>query len=447
MPSNLRRAASFFLLLAVMLAAKTARAAAGQQSSTTTAQQPAGKSRDSQPVTQYTLPPDKLRESEDLARTGHELYFEDFAVSTILLILLLRLRVASQFRTWAERATRNRFGQALIFTALILGALDLALLPWRARGHALALQYNLSVQSWGSWLGDVAKGEAITILIGALLAFLAFKFLERSPRRWWLGFWAIAVPLVVFGTFLEPLVFEPMFYDFRPLAASHADLTHKIQELGERAGMTIPENRIFEMLASKKLNELNAYVTGIGPSKRVVVWDTLLAKMTDNETLDVVGHELGHYVLGHVWKGIVLSVIGLFVSLWVLHWLLDATLNRWAGQFGIRQLADWPTLAVLWLLASLLTFAATPIDNAVSRYFEHQADQFGLEVIHGVVPDAPQVAAHSDQVLGEVDLEEPDPSPLVVFWFYDHPSIASRIQFSLHYDPWSGGRQPEFVGR
>jgi STE24 endopeptidase len=434
------------LLFLVMLSAPMA-ATAQRQPAVASAQQSQSSLAASQPITQYTLPPEKLREAVDLARTGRELYFEDFAASIILLILLLRLRIASRFRDWAEAATSNRLGQAAIFTALLLVTMDLLVLPLDARGHALVLQYRLSVQPWGSWLADFAKNQAFTILIGALLAWLAFIFLQRSPRRWWFWFWCIAVPLVVFATFLEPLVFEPMFYDFRPLAASDPQLTQKIEEISARAGIEIPENRIFEMLASKKLNELNAYVTGIGPSKRVVVWDTLFAKMTDDEVLDVVGHELGHYVLGHVWKGIVLSMIGLFISLWILRWLLELALNRWAGQFGIRQLADWPTLAALWLLASLLTFAATPITNAISRHFEHQADQFGLEVIHGVVPDAPQVAAHSDQVLGEVDLEEPDPSPLAVFWFYDHPPIAQRIQFSLHYDPWASGQKPEFVGR
>jgi Zn-dependent protease with chaperone function len=257
--------------------------------------------------------------------------------------------------------------------------------------------------------------------------------------------WCIAVPLTIAGAFLEPLVVEPMFYDFRPLAASHAELTRKIEEVSARAGVEIPPDRIYEMLASRKLNELNAYVTGIGASKRVVMWDTLLAKMNDDEALFVFGHELGHYVLGHVWKGIAMGAIALAFGLWLLARVLGWSIAKWGAAFGIRGLADWPSLAVLWLLASLLIFLSTPLTSAVSRYMEHQADQFGLEVIHGVVPNAPQVAAQSDQILGEVDLEEPDPSPLVVFWFYDHPPIATRIQFSLHYDPWSRGRAPEFI--
>lgn len=398
------------------------------------------------PITQYTLPPEKLRAAVDLARIGRGLYFAEFAGSILLLVALLRFRVAAKFRDWAERASRIRIAQAAIFVFLLLGVIHVALLPLHAYGHALVRQYNLSVQSWSSWLADNLKSEAITIAIGALLAWIASIFLRRNPRRWWIGVWCIAVPLMMFGAFLEPLVVEPMFYDFRPLVASHPELTRKIEEVASRAGVEIPADRIYEMLASQKVNELNAYVTGIGASKRVVMWDTLLARMSDDEALYVFGHELGHYVLGHVWKGLALSAIGLALSLWLLARALDWSLIRWGAAFGIRGLADWPALALLWLLASLLIFVSAPLTSAVSRYMEHQADQFGLEVIHGVVPDVSQVAACADQILGEVDLEEPEPSPLAVFWFYDHPPIAERIQFSLHYDPWSQGRAPEFIG-
>jgi Zn-dependent protease with chaperone function len=396
-------------------------------------------------VTGYTLSPGKLQASIDLARIGRELYFAEFAMSIVALLALLRLGVIAKFRDWAEAVSRFRIVQAAVFTFLLLLTLHIFFLPLHARGHMLVLHYNLSVQSWSSWLADNLKGELITIAIGALLAWVAFAFLRRSPRHWWIGVWCIAVPLTVAGAFLEPLVVEPMFYDFRPLAASHAELTRKIEEVSARAGVQIPPDRIYEMLASRKLNELNAYVTGIGASKRVVMWDTLLAKMNDDEALFVFGHELGHYVLGHVWKGIALGAISLAFGLWLLARVLGWSIAKWGAAFGIRGLADWPSLALLWLLASLLIFFSTPLTSAVSRYTEHQADQFGLEVIHGVVPDAPQVAAQSDQILGEVDLEEPEPSPLAVFWFYDHPPIATRIQFSLHYDPWSQGRAPEFI--
>lgn len=397
------------------------------------------------PITRYTLPPEKLRQAIELAHTGRELYFAEFGLSILVLIVLLRWHGAAKFRDWAVRVSRFRIVQATIFAALLLLALDLAVLPLHVWGHVLGLRYNLSVEGWGPWFLDWAKSQAIVIAVGALVAWIAAGLLKRSPRRWWFAAWLIALPLIFFAALVEPVLIEPLFYNFQPLSQSHPELARKIEEVATRAGAQIPEDHIYEMLASRKLNELNAYVSGIGASKRVVLWDTLMSRMTDDEVLLVVGHELGHYVLGHIWKGIVISAIGLFFGLWLLARLLNWTIERWGPSWHIRDVTDWAALAALWLLGSLVLFASTPLDNAVSRYFEHQADVFGIEVAHGIVPDVPQVAARADQILGEVDLEEPDPSPLTVFWFDDHPPIAKRIEFDLQYDPWSSGHSPEFI--
>jgi Zn-dependent protease with chaperone function len=119
--------------------------------------------------------------------------------------------------------------------------------------------------------------------------------------------------------------------------------------------------------------------------------------------------------------------------------------NRWGGVWGLRGMDDWASLPVLLLFLSLLGFLVTPAANAYSRRIEHQADQYGLEVLHGIVPDAPAAAARSLQIMGEEDLEELSPSRAVVFWFYSHPPIHDRIIFARTYDPWSQGQSPEFV--
>ena len=200
------------------------------------------------------------------------------------------------------------------------------------------------------------------------------------------------------------------------------------------------------MDASAKLKELNAYVTGLGATKRVVVWDTTIRRMTEDEVVFVYGHEMGHYVLGHVRDGILFSCAVLFFFLYLAYRLLHWMLARWGETWAIRGADD---LA----FASGVDFAAVAfwlpvharMPNAYSRHLEHQADQYGLEVIHGLVPDAPAVAAHAFQILGEVDLEEPNPSTAVKFWFYNHPPLDERMRFAETYDPWAQGRAPEFV--
>jgi len=245
--------------------------------------------------------------------------------------------------------------------------------------------------------------------------------------------------------FIVPLVIDPLFYKFEPLASTQPALTQEIGQVVERAGMHIPADHMFEMLASKKLKSVNAYVTGIGGSKRVVVWDTTVADMTPPEVLFVFGHEMGHYVLGHIWKGILFSIAVVLVFLYLGFHSLRWALARWGTGWGIRGADDWASLPVLLLLFSILTFLGSPIFNGFSRVQEHHADIYGLEVTHGLTPDSQQVAAQAFQVLGEIDLGDPDPNPFIEFWLFSHPSDKDRIDFALHYDPWGQGQEPQFV--
>jgi Zn-dependent protease with chaperone function len=154
---------------------------------------------------------------------------------------------------------------------------------------------------------------------------------------------------------------------------------------------------------------------------------------------------MGHYVLGHIRDGIVFAAVLLFVCLFAGFHLFRWAVSRWGGKYDVRGVDDWASLPILFLLLSFFGFLVTPIQNAYSRHLEHQADQYGLEVVHGIVPDVPDVAAQSFQILGDIDLEEPSPSWLVRFWFYDHPPIAERILFARSYDPWAKGESPRFV--
>ena len=379
------------------------------------------------------------------ARARHQLYFLNFAYSIVALLLLLRWRVAPKFRDWAERATRNRFLQACVFAPAFLLTIDLLSLPGGMIGHWLARRFGQSIQSWGSWSLDWAKGEVLGLALGVCLVWLLYAVMRRSPRRWWIYAWFASLPILVFLVFVSPLVVEPLFFHFTPLAASDPELAAQLERVVARAGQDIPETRMYVMNASSKLNALNAYVTGLGASERVVVWDTTIAQMTTPQIVFVFGHEMGHYVLGHIRKGIAFGSAALLVFLFAGARVLEWAIGRCGRGWEIRGVDDWASLPAALLLIVLFSFAFTPIDNAYSRHLEHQADQYGLEVVHGILPDAPQVAAQSFQILGEVDLEEPNPSWLVKAWFYTHPPIGERIAFAHNYDPWDHGQAPAFV--
>jgi len=393
----------------------------------------------------YTLSPGQEAQAVAYARARHELYFFDAAYGVLLLILLLQLRVAVKFRELAERAAGNNFVSTVIFVPLTILAIDILSFPTGIWSHRLALKYQQSIEGWASWLVDWIKGEAIEVAIGILLVWILYFVIRKSPRRWWLYFWLAAVPLIILGAVAEPLIVEPLFFTFTPLANSQPHLAERIESVVRRAGLEIPQDRMFEMKASSKLKSVNAYASGLGATKRVVVWDTSLQRMSEDEILFVFGHEMGHYVLGHVRAGILFSCAVLIVFLYLAYRLLHWMLSRWGKNWAIRGPDDLAALPALLLLLSIFSFLFTPVSNVYSRHLEHQADQYGLEVIHGLVPNASLVAAHAFQVLGEVDLEEPNPSPAVRFWFYNHPPLDERMRFAQTYDPWSTGRAPEFV--
>jgi STE24 endopeptidase len=442
------RAAAFFsalfpLFVAGLLIAPSSRAQQPQTPAPT--QAPAAAPSSAGQVQGYTLTPGQEAQAIAYAHARHELYFLDVAYGLLLLVFLLQLRIAPAYRDWATKWTDNSFGQIVVFTPLLLVTLDVLSLPTAIWEHRLALQYQQSIQVWGSWLADWAKGEGVEMAIGILLVWILFAVIRWSPRKWWFWFWVAAVPLIILGAVVEPLIVEPLFFKFTPLAGSEPQLAASIEQMTIRAGAPIPQSRIFEMNASAKLKELNAYVTGLGASKRVVVWDTTIRRMSPDEVLFVTGHEMGHYVLGHVRNGILFACTVLIFFLYLAHRALQWMLARWGETWAIRGPDDLASLPVLVLLLTAFGFLFTPVSNAYSRHLEHQADQYGLEVIHGLIPDASVVAARAFQILGEVDLEEPNPSNAVKFWFYNHPPLDERMRFAQTYDPWSQGRAPEFV--
>lgn len=394
---------------------------------------------------QYTLSQDRYQKAVAYSRARYVLWFLSYAVGIAALILFLRLGISARLRDLAEHASGNRWLQGLVFVPLLMLALDVFDLPTRIYGHALSLRYEQSIQGWGSWMLDWFKEEALGAAFTTVLVLMLYRVIRWSPRRWWLYFWMATLPVIVVVIFLQPLVIDPLFYKFEPLQTKHPQLTAAMEKVIDRAGLSIPPERMFLMWASAKTNQVNAYVTGFGASKRVVVWDTTIQKMTTDETLFVFGHEAGHYVLNHIGKGFLFFSTVFLVAIYIgyrgLHW----TLARWGADWGLYGVEDWASLTVLLLLLQVVVFVCLPIQNGFTRAQEHAADIYGLEVIHGIVPNSAEVAAHSFQVLGEIDLADPNPPAVITFWLYSHPPLAERLVFAHQYDPWSKAESPKYV--
>lgn len=413
----------------------------------TPAQTPAStaESQPQQRVTEYTLPPELYKKARHLGEIHFRLAIIDFVYGVIVLWLILRWKLAPKYRFWAERVASNRFVQAVIFAPLLILTMDVLGLPAEIYENWVDRAYGLSVQGWGSWSWDWTKNEFLNVIMGIILVYILYVVIRKSPRRWWFYFWLVSLPLGLALVFLQPPVIDPMFHKFEPLAQKDPALTMSLEKLVQRAGQNIPPERIFWMGASEKSTELDAYVTGFGASKRIVVWDTTIKDMTTPQIVFVVGHEMGHYVLEHIPKGIALAAIFFLILFYLGYRSIGWVLERWGQRWWIRGVDDWASLPALLLLLSIFSFIANPITSAASRHFEHQADQYGLEVTHGLTPDSAQVAAQAFEVLGKVDLSDPAPNPVDVLLFYSHPPVADRIHFALTYDPWANGGHGEFV--
>jgi Zn-dependent protease with chaperone function len=396
-------------------------------------------------VTRYTLPPEKYAKAQRLNQIGYVGRPIAPIYQILILFLILGGGWSARFRNLAERVSSNWLVQGAIYVAVAMFVVSLLILPLDAAEHSVYRHYGLSIQGWDSWLWDKVKELMVGVIVGSVVVWGLVAAIRRSPSRWWVTAWMGAVCFTAVLEFLAPVVIDPLFNKFEPLALHDAPLTQALERVVDRAGLTIPVDRMYWMAASEKVRTMNAYVTGLGASKRVVVWDTTIANATTPEILFVFGHELGHYVLGHIPKQLGILAAIFLVLFYVGFKGSMALLRRRGAGWGIRGADDFAAMPVYFAVLLVLMLLCTPLLNAMSRHYEHQADQYGLEITHGLTPDSGEVAARSFQLLGEMNLEDPAPTRWEIFWYYDHPWIGDRIRFSLEYDPWVAGGTGEFV--
>ena len=398
-------------------------------------------------TTAYALPPAKLEEAQALQRVRIVLEVSATVWTPVQLLLILALGGARRMRDGAAALTRRWWVQGLAFVFCLLAVIRLLDLPLAVYGHSVTLQYGLSVQGWWSWLADMGKGFGLEWGIGAPMVLLMFWVIRRSPERWWFWFWIPAVACSVAGVFLSPYVIDPLFHKFEPLDKTNPALVAQLERVVARGGLSIPPERMFLMKASAKSTEMNAYVTGFGASKRVVVWDTTIAKSSPDEIAMVFAHEMGHYALGHVALGVALSCAGMLPLFWVgfhgVRWLL----GQYGAAWRVPSQQDWGALVVLLLVFSVVSALSEPVANWFSRVIEHDADVYGQEAVHGIVAEPQAVGVQSFRVLGEQSLDDPTPHPVYEFWFDTHPTIRFRAAFAKAYDPWATGEHPKYFAK
>jgi len=266
--------------------------------------------------------------------------------------------------------------------------------------------------------------------MASLFLWVPYLLLKKSPQRWWLYTGLLVPPFLFFQMLITPVFIDPLFNDFGPM--QDKALEAEILAVAERSG--IEGSRVYEVKKSVDTNAVNAYVTGFMGTKRIVLWDTLLAKLDKEEVLFVMGHEMGHYVLNHVVKSILIISVIILVALYGVHRLAGVLLARYRGRFGFDRLDDIASLPLIILLLSAISLVVTPLILANSRYNEHEADRFGIELLQ-----TNRAAATAFVKLQQENLGVPWPGLLFKLWRGTHPSIGERITFFNEYKPWETG--------
>jgi Zn-dependent protease with chaperone function len=359
-------------------------------------------------------------------------HFLELAIPTVILFSGFSARL----RNWAQGLGHKWLFIILLYFLFYSLIEYLAMFPFMVcAGYLRQHAYGLSDQTFVKWLGHSLTGLGVDIVSGALVIWAPYLLIRFSPRRWWLYTSLLAVPVVLFYMLVQPIWVDPLFNNFGPM--KDTSLEADILALADRAG--IEGSRVFEVDKSAETKMVNAYVTGFGGSKRIVLWDTLLAKLDREEVLSVMAHEMGHYVLYHIAIGIVLCCVSIFVALYAIYRVSQMFLQRWHARFGFDQLSDIASWPLVMLLMQCVMLVCLPLGFAVSRYMEHEADRFGLELTRNN-----RAAATAFVKLLSENLGNPRPGPIFMFWRGSHPCIGDRIDFANTYHPWADGEPSRY---
>jgi Zn-dependent protease with chaperone function len=368
---------------------------------------------------------DQLKKAEDFSRIRYILYFLQLPYEWGIYLLLLFYGLSGRFQQWADGIYRWSLVRSFFYLFLFTLTTTLLFLPLDLFGFYLSHQYGISTQSLHSWISDQFKSFWVNLLLTLPAVMVLFGLIKKKPKRWWLYAWVLTIPFTLFLYFIQPIILDPIFNDFKPL--QDEKLKKEILQLAESAH--IPADQVYEVDMSKKTNAMNAYVTGLGSSARIVLWDTALQKLNEREILFVMAHEMGHYVKKHVYWSLLLSILSSFIFFWILHILLPKLVNLEGRRWRFRHMHDIAVYPLILLLASFLSFVSSPVSNWISREIEHSSDLYALELTHD-----PAAAISSFQKLSAEGLSHPNPPALVRTFIYTHPTIVERIRFAIQYE-------------
>lgn len=337
--------------------------------------------------------------------------------------LILRSGLSARLRDWAEGLTRRRFLQAMVWTVPYILAGTILTAPWVFyTQYVREKSYGLLTQDFGPWLGEAGIGLGVDLVVMMLAVPLILWGIRKSPRRWWLWGAGAAAAFMAVIVAVSPVFISPLFNDYQEMAAG--PMRDRIVAMAQ--SQSVPADHIYVFDQSRQHKRISANVSGLGPTIRISLNDNLLERTTPPEVAAVMGHELGHYVLNHIWK-LLGMVIALFVVMFWLAWrVVPMLIARWGDQWRLRGVDDLAALPVYFMVLTVAGLVMTPVFNNIVRYNESDADAFGLDVAR-----EPDGFANVAMRLSEY--RKIEPTPLEEFLFYDHPSGATRVRMAMEW--------------
>ncbi|MBU5483882.1 M48 family metallopeptidase [Clostridium sp. MSJ-11] len=356
-----------------------------------------------------------------------------FAIPIIFILSGLS-RKLSEF---VKRISRNYIIQlALFFIFFTLISCIITFPLDYYRGFVHRHNFGLSNQTFYKWFSNYLKGFTINTLITSIFIWVPYFIINKSPKRWWLYNGLLSIPVLMFVTFISPMYIDPLFNQYTPI--QNKDLQTKIEEQLKIAD--ISNSKVYQVNKSVDTKEMNAYMTGVFNSKRIVLWDTTINNLTQGETLSITAHEIGHYVMGDVWKSIVLGGALFTLVLYLVNKSLLWILHKWRDILGVRRIVDVGAMPLIILLLNIFLFLANPITNTYSRYVEREADRYALEL----TKDNSSVITSTIK-LHENSLSLPKVSKIYEVWYYSHPSYYDRVIFAKEYAPWKENKPLKYI--
>ena len=356
--------------------------------------------------------------SEEYSKIKNFLFFVATPFEWLIYLLILITGLSQAFERWIPLQKKGGILQNAVYVFLLSFLLFIVLFPLDYYRYSLSKNYGISTQNFHSWMRDNVIDFWVNFGMTVVIVTVLYWLINKSTKKWWLNAWLLMIPYTIFLMFIQPVVIDPLYNDFYPL--TNKELETKILTLAEQAN--IPTAHVYEVNMAEKTNALNAYVTGIGSNSRIVLWDTTLNRLSENEILFIMAHEMGHYVEKHIYFGIAGYILTMLVGLWLTAKLMPWVIPRFGRVLKIKRINAIHSLPLFLLITSFLLFVSSPLSNYISRYQETRADQYAIELLVD-----PEAAVSAFQELTKAGLNEVNP-PLLVKWFrYSHPTMLERI--------------------